>query len=88
MKDAQIRIKKVSSRVLQDIIPASIANVISMFALTLALRLGTASQVSGIFQGISMLAVAVGVVFMGERENVVIKLIAGAITIVGILLLV
>lgn len=59
-----------------------------MFALVSALKLANASQVTGVFQGVTMLAVVIGIFVLDERDHKIRKLIAAAITTVGIMLLV
>jgi len=53
-----------------------------------ALKQANASQVVGVFQGVSMLAVVVGIFVLNEHDHKIKKLIAAAITTVGIILLV
>jgi len=59
-----------------------------MFVLVSALRLAPTGQVIGIFQGIAMLTVASGVIFLHERDHLWRKLAAALVTTIGIILLV
>lgn len=88
MKSASLRLKSAGKKVVRHNLPASAANIISMYTFISALRYASASQISGLFQGVSMLAVALGVVFLGERDNKLVKLSAAVITLIGMLLLV
>lgn len=82
------RIAKARANVVRKNLPASISNLVTMFALVAALHVGSASQTSGIFQGISMISVVVGVLFLKEHDHAWRKLLGAGITTIGILLLV
>jgi drug/metabolite transporter (DMT)-like permease len=88
MKNALPRLRTASQYVVSSNLPASAINLITMYALVTALHLGPAGTTTGIFQGMSMLAVASGVLFLGERDHKVSKLVAAAITTIGIFLLI
>lgn len=88
MKSGVSRIQAKLTSVVSHNLPASAVNLIGMFALTMAARLGTASQVTGVFQGVAMLAVASGIILLGEKENQGVKILAACLTTVGIILLV
>ncbi len=88
MKNAYSRLRSAKQFVWRDNLPASAINIITMYALVTALHLGPAGRTTGIFQGISMLAVALGIIFLGEHDHKLEKLLAALITTAGILLLV
>lgn len=88
MKNPLIRLKAAFHNVVRHNLPASMFNIVTMFALVTALRLGPVGTATGIFQGVSMLAVASGVLFLGEREHNIEKVFAAVVTTIGILLLV
>lgn len=88
MKNALPRLRAASQHVVSSNLPVSAINLITMYALVTALHLGPAGTTIVIFQGVSMLAVASGVIFLGERDHKIEKLSAALITTVGILLLV
>lgn len=88
MKNALPRLRAASRYVVSSNLPASAFNLIAMYGLVNALHLGPAGTTTGIFQGVSMLAVASGVLFLGEREHKMGKLLAAVVTTAGILLLV
>ncbi len=88
MKNALPRLRTSCQYVVSSNLPASAINLITMYALVTALHLGPASTTTGIFQGMSMLAVASGVLFLGEHDHKVSKLVAAAITTIGIVLLI
>ncbi len=88
MQNALPRLRAASRYLVSSNFAASSANIVTMYALVNALRLGPAATTTGIFQGVSMLAVASGVIFLGERDHKMEKLLAAVVTTVGILLLV
>ena len=63
------------------------ANVIGMFLLLAALRLGDVSRVNGLYQGMMVIGVLGGIIILKERQDILRKLIGTAVTIIGILLL-
>lgn len=63
-------------------------NTFTMVALVWALKLGNASQVIGVLQGITMLTVVIGIFALNERDHISRKLIAATIATLGITLLV
>ena len=88
MRDPITRMKSAFSKTIKSNLIASVFNVITMFTMVAALKQANASQVVGVFQGVSMLAVVVGIFVLNEHEHKLKKLIAAAITTVGIILLV
>lgn len=88
MKNAYSRLRAAKQYVWRDNLPASAINLIAMYALVGALHLGPAGRTTGIFQGISMLAVALGIIFLGEHDHKLEKFVAALITTTGIILLV
>lgn len=88
MKHPLSRLKATLPVTLKSNLAASLFNNITMFALVFALKLTNASQVTGVFQGVTMLAVVIGIFVLDEHDHKIRKLIAAAITTVGIMLLV
>lgn len=88
MKDPLSRLKATLPVTLKSNLAASLFNNITMFALVSALKLTNASQVTGVFQGVAMLAVVIGIFVLDEHDHKTRKLIAAAITTIGIMLLV
>jgi len=62
-------------------------NIISLYLIAMAFRLGDASKVNAIYQGTLIFAVLAGIIFLKERENIGRKLIGTFITLIGVLLL-
>lgn len=62
-------------------------NIIGLLLFTFALRYGEASKINAVYQGMLILSVLAGIIFLKERENIARKLIGATITIVGVVLL-
>lgn len=63
------------------------ANVIALFLLMAALRVGDVSRVNGLYQGMLVFGVLGGIILLKERQDIKRKLLGTAVTIIGILLL-
>jgi drug/metabolite transporter (DMT)-like permease len=87
MKSGVKRIKKELSHDLHLKILPGAANSIAMFFYFLALQLGPVSTVTAIYQGMMVVSVATGILFLGERENIRQKIIGTFITVGGIMIL-
>lgn len=66
---------------------AALTNVGALFFLLWAISLGPVSIVNAIYQGTMIFAILAGIFFLGEREDVVKKLIGTGIALVGVFLL-
>lgn len=88
MKNPLARIKATLPVTLKSNLAASLFNNLTMLTLVAALKLTNASQVTGVFQGVTMLAVVIGIFVLDERDHKMRKLVAAAITTLGIMLLV
>lgn len=62
-------------------------NIISVYLFTIALRIGDASKVTAVYQGMMVVAVLAGIVILKEREDVVRKLVGTGVTLGGVYLL-
>ncbi|MEK7570936.1 MAG: DMT family transporter [Patescibacteria group bacterium] len=62
-------------------------SIVAMFFLTTALRLGDASKVNAIYQGMMILSVLAGIIFLHERKDIARKLIGTTITVIGVVLI-
>lgn len=87
MKDSKKRISAVMKKSPVPILLASGSNIAAMYLYVYALKIGEVSKVTGIYQGMMIVSVILGIVLLGERQDVVKKLIGAIITIAGILLL-
>ncbi len=88
MRSARKRISHNFLPILRPLFAASLFNSLTMFVLVSALALAPTGQVIGVFQGIAMLTVVSGVVFLHERDHLWRKLMAAIVTTIGIILLV
>lgn len=88
MKNPLARLRTTLPVTLKSNLAASFFSNLTMLTLVVALKLTNASQVVGVFQGITMLAVVIGIFVLDEHDHMIRKLVAAAITTVGIMLLV
>lgn len=70
------------------VIVASAASVFAQIFQNLALRSGSATQVSGLYQSVSIVSIFVGIFILGEKNNRVSKIMGGLVVIVGAYLLI
>lgn len=87
MKNFTIRIQKVFTQKLWLKILTLSVNVVASFIFTYALKIGDASKVTAIYQGMMIIAVLAGILFLDERDNIVRKIIGSVIVLFGVLLL-
>lgn len=66
---------------------AIVVNVLSVYLFTQALRIGDASKVTAVYQGMMILSVLAGIIILKERKEVKRKLIGAGITLIGVYLL-
>jgi drug/metabolite transporter (DMT)-like permease len=59
----------------------------ALFLFMAAIRVGDASKVNAVYQGMMIFAVIAGIIFLKEREHIVKKLVGATVTIVGVVLL-
>lgn len=88
MKNPLTRIKTTLPTTIHSNLAASFFNNLTMLTMVVALKLANASQVVGVFQGITMLAVVIGIFVLDEHDHKIRKLVAAAITTIGITLLI
>lgn len=69
------------------IILATIFNTAAMYLYVLALRTGDVSKVTGIYQGMMIVSIVMGIILLKEKQDVIRKLIGAVITVGGVLLL-
>lgn len=87
MKNPKIRLAKVFHTKKIPRLTAIILASVSVLLFTTALRVGDASKVNAIYQGMLIFSVLAGIIFFKEREHIL-RTIAGAIiTIIGVVLL-
>ncbi len=87
MKNGIARIKKsVNSNIALQLINGAFGAV-SIVILAYAINVGQVSKVSAIQQGMLIVSVMAGIIFLNERENVTRKIIGSLITLAGVYLL-
>ena len=87
MKNAKQRIIKMLKK---NIVLKSLAisvNIASVYLFTQALRIGDASKVTAIYQGMMIVSVVGGIVVLHEREDVGKKIVGTCVTLAGVTLL-
>lgn len=87
MKNSKQRIASVFKT---NIVIKSVAiglSIASVLFFMFALRIGEASKVNAVYQGMLILSVLAGIIFLKERENLGKKIIGTTITVIGVVLL-
>jgi uncharacterized membrane protein len=62
-------------------------NVLSIYVFTQALRVGDSGKVTAIYQGMIIVSILAGIIFLKERDDIGKKLIGAAITVIGVVVL-
>lgn len=62
-------------------------NICASLLFLFALRFGEASKVNAVYQGMLIISVITGIIFLKERQDITRKLIGASITVVGVVLL-
>ncbi len=62
-------------------------SILQFFLFALAIRVGDASKVNAVYQGMMILSVVAGIIFLKEKENISKKLFGATITVIGVVLL-
>jgi drug/metabolite transporter (DMT)-like permease len=81
------RLKKIFQNNLLIKIIAIGFNVISVYVFTAALRFGDSGKVTAVYQGMIIVSILAGIIFLHERKDIGKKLVGAAITIVGVVVL-
>ena len=63
------------------------ANFISVYLFIIALSIGETGKVTALYQGLMVVSVLAGIIFLNERRDITKKLIGTAVTLVGVFLL-
>ncbi len=87
LKNKRVAIRAFTKTKLKQKILFGISNFTAFYGFILAIKLGSVSVSTAIYQGMIIFGVLAGITFLKERENMARKLIGSAITVVGILLL-
>lgn len=70
------------------VVTASMASVFAQIFQNFALKLGSATQVSGLYQSVSIVSIFMGIFVLGEKNNIVSKILGGLVVIFGAYLLI
>lgn len=87
MKQSKKRLLGISKKNLIKNMLGVIANGISMYLAVTAVRLGSTSKVSAVFQGMMIIALAYSILVLKEKKQVWQKLIGAGVTIFGLIML-
>lgn len=66
---------------------ASLSNVFAMYFYVYALKIGDVSKVTAVYQGMMIVSILAGIIFLKERERITEKLFGSIVTLAGALLL-
>jgi drug/metabolite transporter (DMT)-like permease len=87
IRNSQARIKTLLKTNLGLKTFAVFLSIIQFFLFALAIRVGDASKVNAVYQGMMILSVLAGIIFLKERTDIGKKLIGASITVIGVVLL-
>ena len=87
MKNSPTRIKAVLKTQQKARFAAVIFSALSVLLFIMALRVGDASKINAIYQGMMIFSVLAGIIFLKERKDITRKLFGAVITIVGVVIL-
>jgi drug/metabolite transporter (DMT)-like permease len=87
MKNAKKRFATLTKTRLSLKLAAAGISVLQIYIFAYALNFGDASKINAVYQGMLVISVLAGIIFLGERKDIGKKLIGGAITVIGVLAL-
>lgn len=87
MKQAKKRIRGISRKNLTKNMLGALSNVVSMYLAVSAVRLGSTSKVSAVFQGTMVIALAYSIIVLKEKKQMWQKIIGAGVTIFGLFIL-
>lgn len=87
MKSFVPRIRDMSGLFVKSVAASVVFNVIAMSLAVNAIRLGSTSKVTAVYQGMMIVSVLYGIIILKEKEQIAQKLIGTAITLFGLVLL-
>ncbi len=85
--NSTVRLKKIFHNNLKVKLLAIAVNAISIYVFTAALRFGDSGKVTAVYQGMIIVSILAGIIFLKERTDIGKKLIGAAITIIGVVVL-
>jgi transporter family protein len=87
MKNSYKRIISVSRKTFLQCVSGTMSNIVAMFLAVSAIRLGSTSKVSAVYQGMMVIALIYSIVFLKERKQLWQKIIGAGVTIGGLYIL-
>lgn len=87
MKNAGLRLKTIVTKRFKLTTFAVIINLLTFLFFVLAIRIGDASKVNAVYQGMLFLSVLAGIIFLKEREDIPRKIIGTVVTFGGVVML-
>ena len=87
MKSSQFRLKQMCTKNFKTKLLSGFINACSLYLLAAAVAIGPVSKVSAIYQGMMVVSIFAGIIFLHETQNVGKKIIGSIITTIGVLLL-
>ncbi len=87
MKSFAPRIRTMSGLFVKSVAASVVFNVVAMSLAVSAIRLGSTSKVTAVYQGMMIVSVLYGIIVLREKEHIAQKLIGTAITLFGLALL-
>lgn len=87
MKQAKKRLPTLVTKNFPKKLLLNFFNLLAFYGFILAIKHGQVSIVTAIYQGMFVIAVILGIVFLGEKKDIGKKLVGSIVAIVGILIL-
>ena len=88
MKQFRVRIQDMSIHFVKSNAVGVLFNVVAMSLAVGAIRLGSTSKVTAVYQGMMIISILYGIVVLKEKDRIIQKLVGTAITVFGLTLLV
>lgn len=87
MKQFRYRVQHMNGAFVRNTLVGVLFNVIAMSLAVSAIRLGSTSKVTAVYQAMMIVSVLYGIVVLKEKEQIIQKLVGTVITICGLILL-
>lgn len=87
MKNTYKRIMGISRKTFLQCLSGTISNIIAMFLAVNAIRLGSTSKVSAVYQGMMIISLIYSIVVLKEKKQIGQKIVGAGIVILGLYIL-
>lgn len=87
MKNSYKRIVSIPKKTFIQCLSGAMSNIVAMFLAVSAIRLGSTSKVSAVYQGMMVIALFYSIVILKERKQMWQKIIGACVTIFGLFIL-